>query len=57
MMEKRFSKRLKYNIPAAKMMVEITKPVDNEVGDGTTTVVVLPAALLEKADFNTFGLY
>ena len=38
-------------------MVEITKPVDNEVGDGTTTVVVLPAALLEKADFNTFGLY
>jgi archaeal chaperonin len=39
------------------MMVEITKPVDNEVGDGTTTVVVLAAALLEKADFNTFGLY
>jgi archaeal chaperonin len=50
-------RELKYNIPAAKMMVEITKSVDNEVGDGTTTVVVLAGALFEKAEFNTFGLY
>jgi archaeal chaperonin len=35
--------------PAAKMMVEITKSVDNEVGDGTTSVVVLAGSLLEKA--------
>src|SRR5512145_1455329 len=36
--------------PAAKMMVEITKSVDNEVGDGTTSVVVLAGSLLEKAE-------
>jgi len=35
--------------PAAKMMVEISKATDNEVGDGTTSVVVLAAALIEKA--------
>ena len=35
--------------PAAKMMVEIAKTTDNEVGDGTTTAVVLAGALLEKA--------
>src|SRR5215203_1308108 len=36
--------------PAAKIMVEITKSVDNEVGDGTTSVVVLAGSLLEKAE-------
>ncbi|MEE8133160.1 MAG: TCP-1/cpn60 chaperonin family protein, partial [Nitrososphaerales archaeon] len=36
--------------PAAKMMVEIAKSVDNEVGDGTTSAVVLAGALLEKAE-------
>src|ERR671918_177582 len=36
--------------PAAKMMVEISKATDNEVGDGTTSVVVLAGALIEKAD-------
>ncbi|MEM3003034.1 MAG: TCP-1/cpn60 chaperonin family protein, partial [Candidatus Nitrosocaldaceae archaeon] len=36
--------------PAAKMMVEIAKTVDNEVGDGTTSSVVLAGALLEKAE-------
>ncbi len=36
--------------PAAKMMVEIAKTVDNEVGDGTTSVVVLAGALLEEAE-------
>src|SRR5574339_813795 len=35
--------------PAAKMMVEVSKSVDNEVGDGTTSVVVLAGSLLEKA--------
>jgi archaeal chaperonin len=34
---------------AAKMMVEISKATDNEVGDGTTSTVVLAGALLEKA--------
>jgi len=35
--------------PAAKMMVEISKTVDNEVGDGTTSSVVIAGSLLEKA--------
>ena len=36
--------------PAAKMMVEISKATDNEVGDGTTSVVVIAGALIEKAE-------
>ena len=36
--------------PAAKMLVEISKTPDNEVGDGTTSAVVLAGALLEHAE-------
>ncbi|MCP8308142.1 MAG: TCP-1/cpn60 chaperonin family protein [archaeon] len=36
--------------PSAKMMVEIAKTTDNEVGDGTTSAVVLAGALLERAE-------
>jgi len=36
--------------PAAKTMVEIAKTQDDEVGDGTTTVVVLAGELLNKAE-------
>jgi thermosome len=36
--------------PAAKMMVEISKTVDNEVGDGTTSSVIFAGALLAKAE-------
>ncbi len=36
--------------PAAKMMVEISKATDNEVGDGTTSTVVLAGYLVEKAE-------
>jgi thermosome len=36
--------------PAAKMMVEISKATDNEVGDGTTSAVVIAGALLEMAE-------
>jgi thermosome len=36
--------------PAAKMVVEVSKSVDNEVGDGTTSSVILTGALLEKAE-------
>jgi chaperonin GroEL (HSP60 family) len=36
--------------PAAKMMVEVAKSVDSEVGDGSTSSVVLAGALLEKAE-------
>jgi len=36
--------------PAAKMMVEVAKTIDTEVGDGTTSSVVFTGALLEKAE-------
>src|ERR671937_2615161 len=36
--------------PAAKMMVEISKATDNEVGDGTTSTVILAGSFLEKAE-------
>ncbi len=36
--------------PAAKMMVEISKALDNEVGDGTTSSVIFAGALLTKAE-------
>jgi thermosome len=36
--------------PAAKMMVEVAKATDSEVGDGTTSAVVLAGALLERAE-------
>jgi thermosome len=36
--------------PAAKMVVEVAKSVDNEVGDGTTSSVIFTGALLEKAE-------
>jgi thermosome len=36
--------------PAAKMMVEIAKAVDNEAGDGTTSSVVLAGELLKQAE-------
>ncbi len=35
--------------PAAKMLVEVAKTQDQEVGDGTTTVVVIAGELLKKA--------
>ena len=36
--------------PAAKMMVELSKTADTEVGDGTTSVVILAGSLIEKAE-------
>ncbi|MBS7655987.1 TCP-1/cpn60 chaperonin family protein [Candidatus Bathyarchaeota archaeon] len=36
--------------PAAKMMVEVAKTQDNEVGDGTTTAVVLAGELLKYGE-------
>jgi len=36
--------------PAAKMMVEVAKTQDDEVGDGTTTAVIIAGELLEKAE-------
>ncbi len=36
--------------PAGKMMVEVAKTQDAEVGDGTTTAVIIAGGLLEKAE-------
>lgn len=36
--------------PAAKMLVEVAKTQDEEVGDGTTTAVVIAGALLHEAE-------
>lgn len=36
--------------PAAKMVVEVAKTQDDEVGDGTTSAVVLTGELLSKAE-------
>jgi len=36
--------------PAAKMLIEISKTTDSEVGDGTTSAVVFAGALLAEAE-------
>ncbi|MHA2289854.1 MAG: thermosome subunit beta [Promethearchaeota archaeon] len=36
--------------PAAKMMVEVAKTQDSEVGDGTTTSVILAGEMLKRAE-------
>src|SRR6266496_5951570 len=36
--------------PAAKILVEVAKSVDNEAGDGTKSVVVLAGSLIENAE-------
>jgi thermosome subunit len=43
-------KEMEVQHPAAKLLVEIAKAQDAEVGDGTTSVVVLAGALLDKAE-------
>ncbi|KAJ1501067.1 T-complex protein 1 subunit alpha, partial [Coelomomyces lativittatus] len=42
-------KLLEVEHPAAKVLVELAQQQDKEVGDGTTTVVVLAAELLKRA--------
>ena len=43
-------KKMEIEHPAAKMMVEVAKTQDAEVGDGTTSVVVFAGELLSKAE-------
>jgi thermosome subunit len=43
-------KEMEVQHPAAKLLVEVAKAQDAEVGDGTTTVVVLAGKLLEQAE-------
>jgi chaperonin GroEL (HSP60 family) len=43
-------KEMEVEHPAAKMIVEISKTQDDEVGDGTTSAVVVAGELLSKAE-------
>jgi T-complex protein 1 subunit beta len=43
-------RRLTLDNPAAKILVDISKTQDEEVGDGTTTVCILAGSLLAEAD-------
>lgn len=43
-------KNMNLNDPSAKMMVDLAKQQDEEVGDGTTSVVLLAASLVEKGN-------
>lgn len=43
-------KDLEVEHPAAKMIVEVAKTQDEEVGDGTTSAVVIAGELLKKAE-------
>jgi T-complex protein 1 subunit beta len=36
--------------PAARILIEISKSQDTEIGDGTTTVAVLASELLREAE-------
>ncbi len=42
--------KLMSSIQSAKMMVEVAKTQDDEVGDGTTTAVIVAGELLSKAE-------
>ena len=46
----RILKEIDAQHPAAKMMVEISKTIDTEVGDGTTSSVIFGGTLLAKAE-------
>jgi len=43
-------KEMEVEHPAAKMLVEVAKTQDDEVGDGTTTAVVMAGELLREAE-------
>ena len=43
-------KNLEFNHPAAKIIVNLASQQDEEVGDGTTSVVLLASELLRRAD-------
>ena len=44
------AKEMDVQHPAAKMLVEVAKTQDAEVGDGTTSAMILAGALLKKAE-------
>lgn len=49
-------KSIQLDNPAAKILVNISKVQDDEVGDGTTSVCVLASELLREAEKLVTGL-
>lgn len=45
-----FLRKIDVQHPAAKILIDAASAVNNEVGDGTLSVVIIAAALLEKAE-------
>jgi chaperonin GroEL (HSP60 family) len=45
-----FLRKIDVQHPAAKVLIDATNTVDNEVGDGTLTTAILAATLLEKSE-------
>src|SRR5688572_31412317 len=45
-----FLRKIDVEHPAAKVIIEASNAVDNEVGDGTTSVVVFAGALVQRAE-------
>ncbi|MBA3749583.1 MAG: thermosome subunit [Nitrosopumilus sp.] len=45
-----FLRKIDVGHPAAKVLIDASITVDNEVGDGTTSVVIIAGSLLEKAE-------
>ncbi|MDP8907107.1 MAG: thermosome subunit [Thermoproteota archaeon] len=45
-----FLRKIDVGHPAAKVLIDASNTVDNEVGDGTTSVVIIAGSLLEKAE-------
>merc|ERR1711997_560418 len=43
--------------PAAKSMIELSRTQDEEVGDGTTSVIILSAQVLAQAEPFLIGKY
>jgi len=43
-------KQIDVEHPAAKMVIEVAKTMDNECGDGTTTAVIVAGELLKRAE-------
>lgn len=48
---------MKYKHPVARMLVEVSKSQDNEVGDGTTSVVLLSSEILNQLSTLIRGNY
>lgn len=45
-----FLRKIDIQHPAAKVLIDASNTVDNEVGDGTLSVAIIAAVLLEKAE-------